>query len=83
MPQIALVEFLYGFSFGVFFFFSENINKINIFKVFICSLLNTIILIMVLTNNTNYVLGFVDVASINLVGIYILPVIISICLLLS
>ena len=61
----------------------QNLKKSKVvLSIFTCliPILNTIILIMVLTNNTNYVLGFVDVASINLVGIYILPVIISICL---
>lgn len=44
MPQITLVEFLYGFSFGLFFYKSELINKKNILKTIVCVLLNTLVL---------------------------------------
>ena len=39
-----------------------------------------IILIMLLTNNSNYLLGFAEISIINIIGIYLLPIIISICL---
>ena len=44
MPQITFVEFLYGFSFGLFFYKSELINKKNISKTIVCVLLNTLVL---------------------------------------
>lgn len=44
MPQITFVEFLYGFSFGLFFYKSELITKKNILKTAICVLLNTLVL---------------------------------------
>lgn len=44
MPQITFVEFLYGFSFGLFFFKSELITKKNILKTAACVLLNTLVL---------------------------------------
>ena len=44
MPQITLVEFLYGFSFGLFFYKSESINKKNVLKTVICLLFNTLVL---------------------------------------
>ena len=44
MPQITLVEFLYGFSFGLFFYKSEQITKKNILKTAVCILLNTLVL---------------------------------------
>lgn len=43
-------------------------------------ILNTIILIMLLTTNKSYVLGLGEISIINLIGIYILPTTISICL---
>lgn len=58
--QIGLVEFLYGFSYGLFFYKADNLNKKNILKVIICIVLNTLILslgvmsliLMGLTNTT-------------------------------
>lgn len=44
MPQITAVEFLYGFSFGLFFYKSELITKKNILKTAVCVLLNTLVL---------------------------------------
>ncbi len=60
--QIGLVEFLYGLSYGVFFYKSNDLNKKNIIKVFVCVLINTLILslgamsfiLMDLTNTTFY-----------------------------
>lgn len=43
-------------------------------------ILNTIILIMTLTNNPNYILNFTEISILSFIGIYFLPVIISICL---
>ena len=43
-------------------------------------ILNTIILIMTLTNNPNYILSFTEISILNLIGIYILPIVISTCL---
>lgn len=58
--QIGLVEFLYGLSYGIFFYKSNDLNKKNIIKVFVCILINTLILslgvmsiiLMDLTNTT-------------------------------
>lgn len=58
--QIGLVEFLYGLSYGLFFYKADSLNKKNIIKVFICIILNTLILslgvmsviLMDLTNTT-------------------------------
>ena len=44
MPQITFVEFLYGLSFGLFFYKAEHITKINILKTVICVMLNTFLL---------------------------------------
>lgn len=61
----------------------QNLKKSKVvLSIFIglIPILNTIILIMQLTNNSNYVLNFAELSIINLIGIYILPIIISICL---
>ena len=58
--QIGLVEFLYGLSYGIFFYKSNNLNKKNIIKTFLCILINTIflslgvmsVILMDLTNTT-------------------------------
>ncbi len=58
--QIGLVEFLYGLSYGVFFYKSNELNKKNIIKIFVCILINTFVLslgamsviLMDLTNTT-------------------------------
>ncbi len=60
--QIGLVEFLYGLSYGVFFYKSNDLDKKNIIKVIMCILINTLILslgamsfiLMDLTNTTFY-----------------------------
>ena len=44
MPQITFVEFLYGVSFGLFFYMAENISKRNILKTIICLIINTTVL---------------------------------------
>lgn len=44
MPQITLVEFLYGFSFGLFFYKTYSLNKKTVLKVIVCLLLNTVVL---------------------------------------
>lgn len=41
---ITFIEFLYGFSFGVFFYKSACLNKKNILKLSLCVILNTSIL---------------------------------------
>lgn len=61
----------------------QNLKKSRtILAIFIglIPILNTIILIMILTTNKSYVLGLGEISIINLIGIYILPVTISICL---
>ncbi len=44
MPQIGLVEALYGISYGLFFFKSYSVNTKNIIKLIICLMLNTSLL---------------------------------------
>lgn len=66
-----------------FNYLKQNLKKSKVvLSIFIglIPILNTIILIMQLTTNKNYVLGFAEISIINLIGIYILPIIISICL---
>lgn len=61
----------------------QNLKKSRtILAIFIglIPILNTIILIMLLTTNKSYVLGLGEISIINLIGIYILPTTISICL---
>ena len=61
----------------------QNLKKSrNILAIFIglIPILNTIILIMMLTSDSNYILGFAEISIINIIGIYILPIVISICL---
>ena len=61
----------------------QNLKKSKVvLSIFIglIPILNTIILIMMLTSNKNYIPGLTDISIINLIGIYILPIIISICL---
>ena len=61
----------------------QNLKKSKVvISIFTCliPILNTIILIMMLTNNKNYILSFAEISIINFIGIYILPIIISICL---
>lgn len=48
--------------------------------IFLIPILNTIILIMNANNNSNLILKFNTASVINFIGIYFLPVIISICL---
>ena len=64
-------------------YFKQNLKKSKVvLSIFIglIPILNTIILLMMITTNKNYVMDFFEVSTINLIGIYILPVIISICL---
>ena len=61
----------------------QNIKKSRVvLAIFIglIPILNTIILIMTITSNYNHILNFAEISIINLIGIYILPIIISICL---
>ena len=61
----------------------QNLKKSKVvLAIFTCliPILNTIVLIMILTNNKNYILSFTNISIINLIGIYVLPIIISICL---
>lgn len=61
----------------------QNLKKSKVvLSIFTCliPILNTIILIMLLTNNKDYILSFSEISIINFIGIYILPIIISICL---
>lgn len=60
--QIGLVEFLYGLSYGIFFYKSNDFNKKSIVKAIMCILINTLVLslgamsfiLMDLTNTTFY-----------------------------
>ena len=64
-------------------YLKQNLKKSKVvLSIFIglIPILNTIILLMMITTNRNYVMDFFEVSTINLIGIYILPVIISICL---
>ena len=64
-------------------YLKQNFKKSKvILSIFTCliPILNTIILIMNFNNNDNNILGFSDISVINFVGVYFLPVIISICL---
>ena len=61
----------------------QNIKKSRtILAIFIglIPILNTIILIMTLTTNETHIFNFAEISIINIIGIYILPIIISICL---
>lgn len=61
----------------------QNLKKSrNILAIFIglIPILNTIILVMMLTSNSNYIFSFGEISILNIIGIYILPIIISICL---
>ena len=64
-------------------YLKQNLKKSKVvLSIFIglIPILNTIILLMMITTNRNYVMDFFEVSTINLIGIYVLPVIISICL---
>jgi len=64
-------------------YLKQNFKKSKvILSIFIglIPILNTIILIMNFNNNYNSVFGFGEISIINFIGVYILPVIISICL---
>lgn len=41
---ITIVEFLYGVSFGLFFYKVEEFNKMTVLKIALCVLLNTVVL---------------------------------------
>lgn len=61
----------------------QNLKKSRtVLAIFIglIPILNTIIMIMILTNNPGYILNFANISIINIIGIYILPIVISICL---
>ena len=61
----------------------QNIKKSkNILAILtiLIPILNTIILIMMLTSNRNHILSLSEISIINIIGIYILPIVISICL---
>lgn len=64
-------------------YLKQNFKKSKvILSVFIglIPILNTIILIMAFNTNNNYVLNFDEISIINFIGVYILPIIVSICL---
>ena len=61
----------------------QNLKKSRtVLAIFIglIPILNTILLIMILTSNSSNILTFGQISIINLIGIYILPIVISICL---
>lgn len=43
MPMITLVEFMYGFMYGIFFYKRGSVTKENIVRLIICVLLNTVV----------------------------------------
>ena len=64
-------------------YLKQNFKKSKvILSIFIglIPILNTIILIMNFNNNNNNVFSFTEISVINFIGIYILPIIVSICL---
>ena len=66
-----------------FDYLKQNLKKSKvILSIFTCliPILNTIILIMYINNNRNSVFNFHEISLLNYVGIYILPIIVSICL---
>ena len=69
-------------NFNINYLFQNLKKSRTILAIFIglIPILNTIILIMTLTSNPNYILGFGEISIINFIGIYILPIVISICL---
>ena len=61
----------------------QNIKKSkNVLAILtiLIPILNTIILIMMLTSNRTHILSFSEISITNIIGIYILPIVISICL---
>ena len=61
----------------------QNLKKSKtVLSIFVglIPILNTIILIMFLKNNNGYILALSEISIISFIGIYILPIIISICL---
>ena len=61
----------------------QNLKKSKVVLAIFVGLipiLNTIVLIMRLTSSNNHVLSFLDISLINLIGLYIIPVVVSICL---
>ena len=66
-----------------FNYLKQNLKKSKVvLSIFIglIPILNTIILILNFNNNGNYVFGFGEISIINFIGIYVLPVIVSVCL---
>ncbi len=66
-----------------FNYLKQNVKKSKvILSIFIglIPILNTIILIMEFDNNNNQVFNFQNISVINYIGIYFLPIIVSICL---
>ena len=64
-------------------YLKQNFKKSKvILSIFVglIPILNTIILIMNFNNNNNNVFSFTEISVINFIGIYILPIIVSICL---
>jgi len=64
-------------------YLKQNVKKSKvILSIFIglIPILNTIIMIMSFSNNNNYVFNFSEISIINFIGVYILPIIVSICL---
>jgi len=64
-------------------FLKQNFKKSKvILSIFIglIPILNVIIMIMNFNNNGGDVFGFADISIINFIGVYILPIIVSICL---
>ena len=61
----------------------QNLKKSKVVLAIFVGLipiLNTIVLIMRLTSRNNHVLSFLDISLVNLIGLYIIPVVVSICL---
>lgn len=64
-------------------FLKQNFKKSKvILSIFtgLIPVLNTIILIMAFSNTNNYIFNFAEISAINFIGVYILPIIVSVCL---
>ena len=48
LPQIGLVEALYGVSFGIFFYKASELNKKSIVKIIVCLFINTVLFSLLL-----------------------------------
>ena len=75
MPQITFVEFLYGVSFGLFFYSAESISIKNILNTVICVILNSTVLSL---GVMSYILmDLVGLSYIQTIAMRVLPSVIN------